>query len=854
MALERVANVELRARDMSGATIGKFNTAMRRMGSVAKASFDKMSRAAKNFTSKMSGPSGAISSLAGMVGGVLALRSAAETIGAFELSMARVRAVTDATNDEFEKLTATARVLGATTEFTASQAAAGMEFLGRAGFEASEIIQAMPGILDLAASSTLELARAADITSNIMQAFQIDASESGRVADVLAKAAKSANTTVEQLGEAMKFVGPIAGSLKIPVEDAAAAIAVMGNAGLQSSLAGTGFRRILSSLINPTDEAREALERLGLIQADVNPETVKLTDIFQKFKDANIDAAEALQIFGLRGGPAILAVTGQADKVKELTAALEGAGGTVKVMAALMRDTLPGAVKQFKSAMEELLLIIGEAGFLATATSLTQTMVGLTRSIGETAQALPEMTAAFTTFAALFVGGGTLLAGLGLFVGALGLLGVGGAVALAVIAGIAAIAAAFVFLSKSADNQTIVMAALVRTVLQVALAFEKVALVLSVVTGEGDRIRANIEALEASMMDLDRSVELASDAAAQAAFDLAQLDKVATTAASGGLLDMQNTLMDVTTTTEEASDAFQEMVDEFIGGLEKLEAVSAAAAKAPFTPEQLGIPELPAITPGIVTAGFVPAFDIEAFAAETAVRQAAQQVRDDILIEDSRVRLLEAQGQDDIAEQLAFELRNERRLKMLADQGTQEVALNAVKNAQIAEQEELSTRQFTRMQQEQLRQARIAAAGIGAFSTSMTALLGKNNAIALVANKASATANTILNTAEGIMKASTLAFPLNIAIMGLIGAAGAAQLAVIAGVSLGGGGGGAAPPGGGGGFGPGFERGGPIVPFETREEDVRPQVIVNIEGNNVDQTEFGRVMVETLRDIEVEEI
>jgi len=321
---------------------------------------------------------------------------------------------------------------------------------------------------------------------------------------------------------------------------------------------------------------------------------------------------------------------------------------------------------------------------------------------------------------------------------------------------------------------------------------------------------------------------------------------------------VQTALEQITNPAEmatEESDAFQQGINELIKSLEALEAKTAEITKAPFTPEQLGIPELPAITPGVVTTGFVPAFDIAAFEAETAVRMIAQAERDAVLIEDSRVRLLEAMGEQDLAEQLAFELRNERRLEMLTEQGTGEAAINAVKNAQIAEQDELSARQFQRSQQEKLRQARIATAGIGALSTSLTAHLGKNNIIALIATKASATANAVLNTAEGVTLAlAKIPPPAGFVVAAAIAAAGIAQLAVIAGVSLGGGGGGATAPSGGGGFGPGFERGGPIVPFETREVEAGPQIIVNIEGNNVDQTEFGRVMTETLRDIEVEEI
>lgn len=297
--------------------------------------------------------------------------------------------------------------------------------------------------------------------------------------------------------------------------------------------------------------------------------------------------------------------------------------------------------------------------------------------------------------------------------------------------------------------------------------------------------------------------------------------------------------------------AVQQGIDDLLKSLDALDAQIASTATAPFTPEQLGVPQLPAITPGILTATFVPKFDITAFEAETAVIQAAEAERDALLIEDSRVRLLEAQGEQDIAEQLAFELRNERQLEMLAAQGTSAVALNAVKNAQLAEQEELSAQQFARLQQVKLQDARIATAGIGALAVNLTALLGKNNALAFVANKAFATASAILNTAEGVTKALTLPFPLNFAVAAAIGVAGAAQLAVIAGVGPGGGGGGAQVPSGGG-FGPGFQPGGPIVPIETRE--TRPQITIVIQGNNVDQTEFGRIIGDTLKDIQAERI
>lgn len=298
--------------------------------------------------------------------------------------------------------------------------------------------------------------------------------------------------------------------------------------------------------------------------------------------------------------------------------------------------------------------------------------------------------------------------------------------------------------------------------------------------------------------------------------------------------------------TEEI-DAFQRGIDDLIKSLDALDAQTAAITKAPFTPEQLGIPELPAITPGILTTGFVPSFDIAAFEAETAVRQAAQAERDALLIEDTRVRLLEAMGERDIAEQLAFEFRNERRLEILVEQGASEAAINAVKNAQIAEQDALSERQFERMQQNKLLLAQKFTGAFGALSTGLTQLLGRNSAVAFAVEKAAALASAIVFTSRAV----TEALP-NIPLAVLVGAAGAVQIAAIGAAAIGGGG---QSPGGIPGAAPptGFEAGGALIPLETREQ-AGPRVIVNIEGNNVDQTEFGRVMTETLREIEVEEI
>jgi len=274
------------------------------------------------------------------LGGITLFVGVIRTLVEFEQKMAEVRAVTGATGDTFDALSDKARELGASTVFSASEAAAGLAFLGRAGFTADQALGAIEGTLNLAAAGGLELARAADIASNVLSAFSINANEANRVADVLALTANSANTNVEQLGDAFKFVGPVAAAFGVSIEDTAAALGTLGNAGLQASLAGTGLRKILSTLGTPTKKLNDLLKKLGLTFSQVNPDTNKFADVMQLLADRGIGATDALNVFGQRGAPAILAVTSQIGKLQELTDGMKDVAGTADTTAKILTDTL----------------------------------------------------------------------------------------------------------------------------------------------------------------------------------------------------------------------------------------------------------------------------------------------------------------------------------------------------------------------------------------------------------------------------------------------------------------------------------------------------------------------------------
>ena len=346
-----------------------------RMGEAAGRSEQKAGMLAGAFRRAMP----VVASFAAGLAAAFSARAIVSNVAEFDKAMSSVQAITRATSDDLKELRDTALQLGATTEFSAGQAADGLRFLGMAGFNAAESVSAIPQVLDLATASGMGLAQAADTASNIMSAFSIAATEASQVTDALAAASSRANTDVTQLGSAMAFAGPVASAMGISVSDAAAAIGVMSDAGIQGGAAGTGLRRVLSSLANPTKQAADALNAMGIQLEDVNPATNELTDIVNALAEAGLDASEALTIFGDRGGPAILALTSQSPRLQELTADLRDVDGEASRMADTMRDNLSGDIQGLWSAVQSLIIALGDAGLLSVMRSVVRAITEFAR-------------------------------------------------------------------------------------------------------------------------------------------------------------------------------------------------------------------------------------------------------------------------------------------------------------------------------------------------------------------------------------------------------------------------------------------------------------------------------------------
>lgn len=300
----------------------------------------------------------------------------------FGASMSKVAAISGATGAEFDKLREKALEMGAATQFSASQAADALGFLAMAGFSVAEAIEAIPGVLSLAAAAGMDLAEAADIASNVLSGFGKNAKDAGEVADVLAKAASVSNTNVSQLGQALSTAAPIAAALGISMEETAAAIGVMSDAGIQGERAGTALRGVFASLAGPTTQARDALANYGLTAAQIDPQTVGLTTAMATLRDANISTADAFVIFGREAASGALVMAETADRVRDLTGQFQNSDGAAEAMAATMRDNLQGDIQSLKSAMEGLVIALGDSGVTGAFRSMAQFATEAVRMLG----------------------------------------------------------------------------------------------------------------------------------------------------------------------------------------------------------------------------------------------------------------------------------------------------------------------------------------------------------------------------------------------------------------------------------------------------------------------------------------
>ena len=331
----------------------------------------------------------------------------------FEFTMQRVGGVTRTVGHEFQRLTDFAREMGATTIFTATDAAQSMETLGRLGFTAGEILSALPGVLNVAAGEGIRLADAARIVAVNLNAFELQASDTSRVTNVLAAASIRSAASMKDLGIGLRTVATFAHTAGISIEETVTMLSKLADAGLTPYRASVALRQLLLQMQVPARAgALEQLDKMSLRVADINPKVVGLTQAIatlkQRMNEFNVDAN---RVFTIRASQAfqILSQVG-AKSLADFEQSITGTN-TAARLAERQMDSLHGSYRKLVSVWQEMQIAIGTA-LVPMIRALTDAMAGALRMFASLSDGSQK----------LIVGIGTTVVSLTLLIQTFGLL------------------------------------------------------------------------------------------------------------------------------------------------------------------------------------------------------------------------------------------------------------------------------------------------------------------------------------------------------------------------------------------------------------------------------------------------
>ncbi|MBO7288677.1 MAG: phage tail tape measure protein, partial [Clostridia bacterium] len=233
----------------------------------------KMTSAGKSLTKYVTTP------LVGV--GVAGLKTATD----FEASMSKVKAVSQATEDDFKDLRKEAINLGADTAYSATEVADAMTEMAKAGWNSEQILDGMSGVLDAAAASGEDLATVSTIVADAISGFGLEARDAAHIADLLSQAANAGTIDITDLGESFKYIAPVAQAYGMSIEDVTTAMLAMSKAGIKGSQAGTSLRTLLVNMAKPTDDMAAAMDALGVSLYDNQGKTKDLNTILAELRE-----------------------------------------------------------------------------------------------------------------------------------------------------------------------------------------------------------------------------------------------------------------------------------------------------------------------------------------------------------------------------------------------------------------------------------------------------------------------------------------------------------------------------------------------------------------------------------------
>lgn len=290
-----------------------------------------------------------------------------DTYSDFEATMSKVQALSNATNEELAQLTQKAKDMGAVTKYSGTESAEAFTYMAQAGWQVQDMIDGIGGVMSLAASDGIGLADATDIVANALTSFGLTAKDTARFADVLAIASSATNTDVYGLGEAFKYVAPVAGAMKYNIEDVSLALGLMSNNGIKGSMAGTALKTSLANLAAPTDNMQAAMDKYGISLLDSEGNMKSLRGVLDNLREGLGGLSEAEQtaaastIFGKEAMAGMLAIINTNDEAyRSLAEQIDNSTGAADRMAETMQDNLAGTLEQLGGAVETTQLSLGE--------------------------------------------------------------------------------------------------------------------------------------------------------------------------------------------------------------------------------------------------------------------------------------------------------------------------------------------------------------------------------------------------------------------------------------------------------------------------------------------------------------
>ena len=333
-------------------------------------------------------------------------KAALDTFSNFEQSMQNTFSVMGASASEMEALRKKAEDMGATTRFSASQAADALYSLGSAGQTAAQAMNSLDGVLQLAGATGSDLAFTSSTIASTLSQFNLSAEKSGHIADVFSLAISKSQANMTKLSYSMKYVGPVAAGLGVSLETSTAALMRLYNTGFGGEQAGTILRSGLQKLASGTEDVKKKLQELGISYDEVNPKTNDLADIIQRLKDANIDVAKSSELFGEAAAAGMQAlIEGGGDAIRTMDGLLQASDGAAKKMQDIQNASFANTKAELSSAFEAVLITL--------TSNIIPAVDAVAKSITRVLQFVNELPVGVqttgTAFAALAAAAGPLL-------------------------------------------------------------------------------------------------------------------------------------------------------------------------------------------------------------------------------------------------------------------------------------------------------------------------------------------------------------------------------------------------------------------------------------------------------------